>query len=129
MESTIGDPALLFKRKGDKFIGLCAAYVDDTLQAGNSDFIKLSEQTNNEFQYRPREWNNVQFAGVEIESKESEIIIHQRRYISKLKTLDKDATFSQFRSFRAKLSWITQTRPAFHAQSHLLLKLLRKFSM
>jgi hypothetical protein len=37
--------------------------------------------------------------------------MHQRRYISKLKTLDKDATFSQFRSFRAKLSWITQTRP------------------
>jgi hypothetical protein len=82
-----------------------------TVQAGNSDFIQLSEQTINKFQCRPREWNNVQFAGVEIESKESEIIMHQRRYISKLKTLDKDATFSQFRSFRAKLSWITQTRP------------------
>jgi Reverse transcriptase (RNA-dependent DNA polymerase) len=111
MESTTGDPDFLFKRKGGKLIGLCAAYVDDTLQAGNSDFIKLSEQSINKFQCRPREWNNVQFAGVEIESKESEIIMHQCRYISKLKTLDKDATFSQFRSFRAKLSWITQTRP------------------
>jgi Reverse transcriptase (RNA-dependent DNA polymerase) len=104
MESTIDDTALLFKRKGDKLIGLCASYVDDTLQAGNSDFIKLSEQTINKFKCRPREWNNVQFAGVEIESKDSEIIMHQRRYISKLKTLDKDVTFSHLRSFRAKLS-------------------------
>jgi hypothetical protein len=111
MESTIGDPDLLFKRKGDKLMDLCAGYVDDTLQAGNSDFIILSEQAINKFQCRPRERNNLQFAGVKIESEESEIIIHQRRYVSKFKTLDKNATFSQFRSFRAKLSWITQIRP------------------
>jgi hypothetical protein len=52
-----------------------------------------------------------EFAGVEIETKESEFVVHQQRYISKLIPLSRYATFKQFRSLRAKLSWITQTRP------------------
>jgi hypothetical protein len=111
MESTTGDPALFFKTIGNKLSGLCATYVDDTLQAGDQTFVKLSEQRQGRFQCQPREWNNVQFAGVEIETGEPEIIVHQQRYISKLMPLCKQATFKQFRSLRAKLSWITQTRP------------------
>jgi Reverse transcriptase (RNA-dependent DNA polymerase) len=111
MKSTTGDPALFFKRNGDKHIGLCAAYVDDILQDGDPSFVNLSEQTLDKFQCHPREWNDVQFGGVEIESKIQEIVIHQRRYISKLKPLKNDATFSDFKSFRAKLSWVTQTCP------------------
>jgi hypothetical protein len=111
MESTTGDPALFSKNIQEKLSGLCARYVNDTLQAGDQKFVELSELTQRRFQCRPREWNNVEFAAVEIETKESEFVVHQQRYISKLMPLSKDATFKQFRSLRAKLSWITQTRP------------------
>jgi Reverse transcriptase (RNA-dependent DNA polymerase) len=93
MKSTTGDPALFFKNIQEKLSGLCATYVDDTLQAGDQKFVELSELTQMRFQCRPREWNNVEFAGVEIEAKESEFVVHQQRYISKLILLSKDATF------------------------------------
>jgi hypothetical protein len=50
MESTIGDPELFFKYIGNRLIGMCATYVDDTLQAGDSKFVKLSEETLRKFQ-------------------------------------------------------------------------------
>jgi hypothetical protein len=78
--------------------------VDDTLQAGDQKVAELSELTQRRFQCRPREWNNLQFAGVEIETKELEFVVHQQRYISKLMPLSKDANFKEFRSLQAKLS-------------------------
>jgi hypothetical protein len=111
MESTTRDPALFFKSIEEKLSGLCATYVDDILHAGDQKLVELSKITQRRFQCRPREWNNVQIAGVEIETKESEFVVHQQRYISKLIPLSKNATFKQFRSLRAKLSWITSTGP------------------
>jgi hypothetical protein len=99
MESTTGDIALFFKIIQEKLGGLCATYVDDTLQAGDQTFVELSELTQRRFQCRPREWNNIEFAGVEIETKESEFVVHQQRYISKLIPLSKDATFNNFARF------------------------------
>jgi Reverse transcriptase (RNA-dependent DNA polymerase) len=93
MESATGDPALFFKIIQEKLSGLCATYVDDTLQAGDLKFVELSGLTQRRFQCRLREWSNVQFAGVEIEIKESELVVHQQRYISKLMSLSKDANF------------------------------------
>jgi hypothetical protein len=72
---------------------MCATYVDDTLQAGDSQFVKLSEETLRNFQCRDREWSNVQFAGVEIDTRTSEFVIHQKRYISKLNPLTKEGSF------------------------------------
>jgi hypothetical protein len=111
MKSTNGHHALFFKSIEEKLSGLCATYVDYTLQAGDQKFVELSELIQRRFQCQPREWNDVEFAGVEIETKESEFVVHQQRYISKLIPLSKDATFKQFRSLRAMLSWNTQTRP------------------
>jgi hypothetical protein len=99
----------LLKSIEEKLSGLCVTYVDDTLQAGDQKIVKLSELTQRRFQCWPREWNTVQFAGVEIETKESEFVVHQQRYISKLMPLSKDANFKEFRSLRAKLSWSTQS--------------------
>jgi hypothetical protein len=69
MESTTGDPALFFKNIQEKLDGLCATYVDDALQAGDQKFVELSELSQRRFQCRPRDWNNFQFVGVEIETK------------------------------------------------------------
>jgi hypothetical protein len=55
MESTTGVPALFFKSIEETLSGLCATYVDDTLQAGDKRFVELSELKQRRFQCRPRE--------------------------------------------------------------------------
>ena len=58
-----------------------------------------------------KENDHVQFAVVQIDKSESEFVMRQKRYLSRLETLPKDADFSKFRSLRALLSWLAQTRP------------------
>ena len=111
MELATGDGALFFKHLDDKLKGLCATYVDDTLQAGDRDFQKLTENTLRKFECGKREWDNTEFAGVQIETLPEEFQIYQTRYIENLKPLAKYANFSNCRSFRAQLSWVANTRP------------------
>jgi len=111
METTVSDGAFFFRKVREKLSGLCATYVDDSLQAGDDFYSKLSEKTLSKFECREREWDHVQFAGVQIETKDKEFVIHQKRYISKLKKMERNADFKAFRSLRARLSGITHTRP------------------
>jgi hypothetical protein len=53
----------------------------------------------------------VRFAGMEIETCKSGFIVHQREYISKLKPLSRSSDFAAFSSLRARLSWVTHSRP------------------
>jgi hypothetical protein len=48
---------------------------------------------------------------VEINTEEDGFRLHQQRYIKKLSTLHDLSPFKECRSLRAKLSWVTNTRP------------------
>ena len=111
MDSAVNDAALFFKTAGEELLGLCATYVDDALHAGDKEYSDMSKKTEKTFKCRPRERDNVQFAGVEIESKGEENKIHQKLYISKLIQLMANEDFAAFRSLRAQLAWVLQTRP------------------
>jgi hypothetical protein len=111
MKNTIGDPAFFYENKDGCLQGLIATYVDDLLQAGNTEFQKISESTLTKFQCRDREWDKTQFAGIEIETLTDGFEIHQKRYLSKIKLMAKDGMFSDFRSLRARLAWATLSRP------------------
>ena len=69
-------------------MGLCATYVDDTLHAGNKEYQELSKETEKTFQCKSREYYNVQFSGLEIDSTDEGFIIHQKKYIFKLEVLE-----------------------------------------
>lgn len=45
---------------------MLAIYVEDTLAAGNSEFMKLKEKITEEFESKPREFSMFFFAGVMI---------------------------------------------------------------
>jgi hypothetical protein len=88
MKNTIGDPAFFYENRDGCLHGLIATYVDDLLQAGtcllqagNTEFQKISESTLTKFQCRDREWDKTQFAGIEIETLSDGLEIHQKRYL------------------------------------------------
>ncbi|CDF36780.1 unnamed protein product [Chondrus crispus] len=68
--------------------------------------------TLHKFDSRPRQWDKVEFYGMQIESTPgSSVRIHQPDHIQRIEMLPEDATFEHFRSARAALAWITHTRP------------------
>ena len=111
MKTTLGDGALLYNTMEISLSGLCATYVEDILQAGNDEFSDLVKKTEETFQCKRRNYDNVQFAGIEIETNENGFHIHQKSYLSKLPILEKNSSFKHFRSLRAKLSWAVNSRP------------------
>lgn len=59
--------ALFFKTFGETLIGVCATYVDDILHFVNKKYCQLLKSTEAKFTCKPREYDKVQFAGVQIE--------------------------------------------------------------
>ena len=111
MVPTTLDPALYSMKIQDALMGLCATYVDDTLQAGNTMYQEMTKLTLQKFKCREREFDNVKFAGIEIDTVDDGFHVHQTRYTKKLTKFPKDASFKDYRKLRAKLAWLTHTRP------------------
>lgn len=111
MESTVSDKSLFFKLVQKKLQGLMGTYVDDSLLAGDDEFLKLSEKTIEKFESKEREFDNIRFAGVYIETLENGFRLHQKSYIERLQLLNSNASFEDLRRARAKLSWLIHTRP------------------
>lgn len=111
MDTSLSVAALFFKNFGDTLMGSCATHVDDTIHAGNEDNETEIRKLENNFECNPREYQDIQFSDVHIERMENSYIIHQKGYIAKLSKLSEVRTWEDFRSARAKLSWIGQTRP------------------
>ena len=111
MKASVTDAAFFFKRVKEKLTGLCATYVNDCLQAGTEEFSHQAKCVERKFKCRPRDYDKVQSAGIKIESTLNGFQVHQRHNISKIKKINRDASFKDFRSLRAQLSWATQSRP------------------
>lgn len=55
-----------FKSFGENLIELCDTYVDYSLYVFNPAYFQMSRLTKEKFKCKPREWDEVQFAGVQI---------------------------------------------------------------
>lgn len=114
MEPLTGDSSLYVKTVSGKeeASGLMGMLVDDGLICGNENFQILTEATLQKFDSRPRQWDNVDFYGLRIESKpETGFQILQPDHIQRIQPLPEKANYDDFRSARAALAWITHTRP------------------
>lgn len=109
MTPTTGDLTLFFKFIEGKLRGFTGAYVDDTIGTGDTTFERESEATDKRFQ----------FAGIQIEEQGTGYLMHQERFSLKITTLSKQCTFSNFRSKRHELAWLTHTRPDLSAAVNL----------
>ena len=77
---------------------MVATYVDDSLHAGTKSYGKLRERTEQNFQCEKRYWDNIQFSGLQIGTKEDYFLIHQKPYIKKLEPLHPTYNHAHFRS-------------------------------
>lgn len=94
--SGTSDAALFFKKIGDNLIGAFATYVDDTLHVGNKDYSELVKNTENKFNCKTQEWNDTQFAGIQLQKQGEGFIMNQRKYIEKLQKIPENGTYSDF---------------------------------
>ncbi|OSX76619.1 hypothetical protein BU14_0183s0011 [Porphyra umbilicalis] len=109
------DPALYVKWQPEHTLsGLLGAYVDDCLMGGDDAFAALTQRTLTRFQGKPRMLDNAEFVGVHITTVASGVphfAIDQRAYVDNLERLPLDASFTMFLSARARVAWLTHTRP------------------
>ena len=112
MHPTIGDASLFFMCERDRLFDFAGTYVDDSMQCGTPDFAKHTEKTLEIFELTSRDLDNVNFRGINISSVSNGLELSQADYADKVIELKENRkTFSNFRSLRAHLSWICQTRP------------------
>lgn len=62
-------------------------YFDDTLHAGIDKYSEYCKKPERMFMWKTCEWEQLQFAGFDIKTKENVFQIHHKRYIFKLKKL------------------------------------------
>lgn len=112
MEQAAGDLYLFFKTSLGKLLGLSGTYVDDNLRAGKEPFRKQStDTTTTTFDAKRNEEMPFTFTGIEVSGRYRQRQLSQKRYIEKLCLLMKDCDFKSFRSMRAKLSLVVNSRP------------------
>lgn len=64
------------------------------------------------FKCKERQKDNIIFAGIQVaKNREGGFRLSQCDYARKLHTMDLGSTFHDLRSVRAKLAWVTNTRP------------------
>jgi hypothetical protein len=111
LRAATGDPALFFKRVEHQLIGVVGCYVDDTLWAGTPALFRMLDATKRKFASPQTHHRNLTFAGVDITTASNVLRLSQNTYLTNLKPLKPGADISSYRSRRAKLAWLTLTRP------------------
>lgn len=121
MNSTACDLSLFFKHVKDKLQGLVATHIDDTLRTGTKQFETETRATAHKFDAKPLIYNNSAFAGIRINTnQEGSRKMHQKEYGEKIQPLDKNCSFTDFRSRRHELAWRTHTRVDVAAEAAIL---------
>jgi hypothetical protein len=107
-KQSAGDFAFYYQREADKLLGLSSTFVDDILQAGTDKFrMNLVSALKQGFDIKGPELTPLTFAGLEV----CQYSLSQAGYIGSLTLLADSSTYEDFRSARAKLAWVVQTRP------------------
>lgn len=91
--------------------GNIGTYEDDTISTGNDSFHELSKVTEKLFDSKPRQYVCFMFTGISIKKIQTNYLLNQTHYGSKLKLFNLDCTFEEFQSRRYEIAWITHTRP------------------
>lgn len=111
MQHLASDTSLHYLFYQGVLAGLSGAYVDDLLRAGNAYFRTIAHKTNQKFDMAGDEQLPADFSGFRIDFLNGILHQTQQPYLSNLEKLDTTATFTNFRSMRMKLAWLSHTRP------------------
>ena len=112
MKHTTVDFSLFFKHIGNKLVGMSGSYVDDIIRCGTNKFEQSSQHmTASIFDTKKPERNSFTFTGLQVKDGNYSKSLSQSEFIGRLELLKPDCSFEDFRSTRAKLNWLTNTRP------------------
>jgi Reverse transcriptase (RNA-dependent DNA polymerase) len=112
MHELIGDPGVLYHSNTSGILmGLILSYVDDLIITGCPEFLEKSKVISHRFKSRPRQIDRFKHAGVEIHRKHEITTIHQQAYADHIPLIPNRRQFEVFRSVRAKLQWLVNSRP------------------
>lgn len=102
-----------------KLQGMLAAFMADTIQIGNEEFIKLTNKILEEFESNPLEYPPFLFSAVVINEDPHGYpsILHRTNEIFITdKQLPSDCDFDLLRATRHRLAWITQQNRKFSCE-------------
>lgn len=126
MQKAASDMGLFFRKTRGMLSGLIGTYVDDSMLAGDPDFLRHTDQTLQKFDSKGREMDNTSFAGVYIETLEKGFKLHQKSYAKRIEKLPMDCSFKDFRSRRAKIAWLIHTKPNIACDLSMLAKVTQE---
>eukprot|EP00171_Calliarthron_tuberculosum_P003375 IDg3375t1 len=112
-KQSTSDFALFFRSVADKLVAISGAYVDDIIQAGTKEekerILRITKQ---HFDVDFKEDTKLQYVGLQIDLRDQETReISQRKFIERLQTLSVPTSYAEYRSMRARVAWLKQTRP------------------
>ena len=100
---------------------MMGTYVDDIVTAGPDSFLKTTDKIGERFESKPPVFDDFHFAGVHIRRDDDNTIhVSQKAHVDRIRALDRDCSFDEFRSRRHSLAWLTQSRPDVCATSNIL---------
>lgn len=111
MTPTTGYLSLFTKTEIGSLTGITGSYVDDTLSTGTDGCQENNKLTQQKFESSARDFDNITFAGIQIERWEGVLKLSQPNYAKELSTIPNCSEFDSFSSLRHKLAWIGHTRP------------------
>jgi len=107
------DFALFFRHAADKLVSICGTYVDDNICAGTTaEKKRIIETMEKQFDIVVDDTDLQQYVGCKIDMRNKNCItISQPNHVKRIEILELNATYSKYRSMRARMAWLTQTRP------------------
>jgi hypothetical protein len=109
---TDSDLSRFYNRLKNRLNGISVTCVDDSLHAGTHNFLELTEKLQKTILSPEHKFDNFIFNGADIRSNDDgSFSMCEKLYVGTLSPLAPTASFTDFRSHRAKVSWIYHTRP------------------
>lgn len=107
------DLALWFRLTGPKLVALAASYVDDVLLASTPEALQeFTTISKARFDVDIDASDSLSYVGLRIITlADGTRCVSQPKQITRLKLLPSSSTFEEYRSARASLAWLIQTRP------------------
>jgi hypothetical protein len=112
MRELVSDAGVLFcSHACGNLLGTILSYVDDLIITGCFEFLEKSQAIDRRFKSRPRQTNIFTHAGVDIRREQNLNILSNTGYAERMQRVQKTCNYETFRSARAKLQWLVNTRP------------------
>ena len=99
----------------DRVSLIIGLYVDDTIIAVHPSSMTTIERMQSRFMSRPIDWSKFNFVGTHVSTEtygiDRVLTITQPQHMTEIRSIPVGTTFTEFRSIRARIAWLSHSRP------------------